>query len=82
MGKTSDPKIKEFSGEEFTKITFHPDFAKFNMEKLDDDTVALLSRRAYDIAGRFTSCKIKLNCDYFLKLSITSIFFFQLQPRE
>ena len=53
MGKTSDPKIKEFSGEEFTKITFHPDFAKFNMEKLDDDTVALLSRRAYDIAGRF-----------------------------
>ena len=32
MSKTTEPKIKEFSGEEFTKITFHPDFAKFNEE--------------------------------------------------
>ena len=61
MSKTSDPKIKEFSGEEFTKITFHPDFAKFNMEKLDDDTVALLSRRAYDVAASTKGVKVFLN---------------------
>jgi DNA topoisomerase-2 len=43
--QTSEPKVKEFSGEEFTRITFSPDLAKFNMERLDDDHVALLSRR-------------------------------------
>merc|ERR1719270_911860 len=61
MSKTSDPKIKEFSGEEFTKITFHPDLAKFNMEKLDDDIVALLSRRAYDVAASTHGVKVFLN---------------------
>ena len=44
MSKAGEPKIKEFSGEEFTKITFYPDLSKFNMEKLDEDTIALLSR--------------------------------------
>jgi DNA topoisomerase-2 len=43
--QTTEPKIKEFSGEEFTRITFCPDLAKFNMEKLDDDHLALMSRR-------------------------------------
>ncbi|KAG7364360.1 DNA topoisomerase [Nitzschia inconspicua] len=36
---------------DWTKITFSPDLARFNMKNLDDDTVGLLSRRAYDIAG-------------------------------
>jgi DNA topoisomerase II len=33
------------------KVTFYPDLHRFGMEQLDDATVALLSKRAYDIAG-------------------------------
>jgi len=61
MSKTSEPKIKEFSGEEFTRVTFNPDLEKFGMEKLDDDTFALLSRRAYDIAASTKGVKVFLN---------------------
>ncbi|XP_050315509.1 DNA topoisomerase 2-like, partial [Anthonomus grandis grandis] len=39
MSKASQPIVKEFFGEDFTKITFQPDLAKFKMEKLDDDIV-------------------------------------------
>ena len=35
--------IDPFTGFDFTEVTFTPDLDKFNMEKLDDDTVALLS---------------------------------------
>jgi len=61
MSKTSEPKIKDFSGEEFTKITFNPDLEKFGMEKIDNDTLALLSRRAYDIAASTKGVKVFLN---------------------
>ena len=61
MSKTSEPKIKDFGGEEFTKITFNPDLEKFGMEKIDDDTFALLSRRAYDIASSTKGVKVFLN---------------------
>ena len=36
---------------EFTCVTFTPDLARFKMERLDDATVGLLSKRAYDVAG-------------------------------
>ncbi|XP_049267876.1 DNA topoisomerase 2-beta [Rhipicephalus sanguineus] len=62
MRKTAEPKIKtDAKGEDFTKITFYPDLAKFMMEKLDADTVALLSRRAYDVAGCTQGVKVFLN---------------------
>ncbi|XP_077509861.1 DNA topoisomerase 2-alpha-like [Amblyomma americanum] len=62
MRKTTEPKIRaETKGEDFTKITFYPDLAKFRMEKLDGDTVALLSRRAYDVAGCTHGVKVYLN---------------------
>ena len=56
MAKANDPIIKKCTEAEkkkgdYTKITFKPDLEKFNMTHLDDDTVGLLSRRAYDIAG-------------------------------
>jgi DNA topoisomerase II len=36
----------------FTSISFVPDLAKFGLSRLDeDDTVALMRRRAYDVAG-------------------------------
>ena len=61
MSKTNEPKIKHFDGEDFTKITFCPDLTKFKMETLDADTVALLSRRAYDIAASSRGVKVFLN---------------------
>lgn len=61
MTKTSDPKIKFFDGEDFTCVTFQPDLAKFKMDKLDKDIVALLTRRAYDVAGSCKGVKVSLN---------------------
>ncbi|CAL8397576.1 unnamed protein product [Gadus morhua 'NCC'] len=61
MTKTAEPKIKHFDSEDFTNVTFQPDLSKFNMEKLDKDIVALLTRRAYDIAGSCRGVKVVLN---------------------
>ncbi|XP_026989581.2 DNA topoisomerase 2-beta isoform X1 [Tachysurus fulvidraco] len=61
MTKTSDAKIKSFDGDDFTSVTFQPDLAKFKMDKLDKDIVALLTRRAYDIAGSCKGVKVILN---------------------
>ena len=44
MSKAGEPKVKEFDGGDFTRVTFQPDLLKFNMETLDDNTIALLSR--------------------------------------
>ncbi|XP_074542772.1 DNA topoisomerase 2-beta isoform X2 [Halichoeres trimaculatus] len=61
MSKTADPKIKFFDGDDFTSVTFQPDLSKFKMEKLDKDIVALLTRRAYDVAGSCKGVKVSLN---------------------
>lgn len=61
MGRAGEYKIKPFSGEDYTCITFQPDLAKFKMHALDNDTVALLTRRAYDIAGSTKGVKVFLN---------------------
>lgn len=61
MSKASEPKVKEFFGEDFTKVTFSPDLTKFKMDKLDDDIVSLMSRRAYDVAASTRGVKVFLN---------------------
>lgn len=61
MTKTTEPKISEFHGEDYTKISFSPDLTKFKMEKLDDDMVALMSRRAFDIAASTRGVSVFLN---------------------
>lgn len=61
MSKASEPKIADHRGEDYTKITFCPDLTKFKMEKLDDDIVALMSRRAYDIAASTRGVSVFLN---------------------
>ena len=61
MGRTSESQINGFEGEEFTCITFKPDLAKFKMSTLDKDTVALMTRRAYDIAGASKGIRVILN---------------------
>ncbi|KAL7490115.1 hypothetical protein ACHAW6_015834, partial [Cyclotella cf. meneghiniana] len=56
MHTAEEPKIKDCSASEakkadYVKITFMPDLERFNMTHLDEDTISLLSKRAYDIAG-------------------------------
>lgn len=61
MSKTSDPKISDHFGEDYTKITFSPDLAKFKMTHLDKDIVDLMSRRAYDVAASTRGVKVCVN---------------------
>ncbi|XP_013109080.1 DNA topoisomerase 2 [Stomoxys calcitrans] len=61
MTKTTDPKIKDFSGTDYTKITFSPDLTKFKMDRLDEDIVALMSRRAFDVAASTKGIAVYLN---------------------
>ncbi|KAM9336755.1 DNA topoisomerase 2-alpha [Symphorus nematophorus] len=61
MGRAGDANIKSFDGEDFTCITFRPDLAKFKMNILDKDTVALMTRRAYDIAGASKGVRVFFN---------------------
>ncbi|KAM3592397.1 uncharacterized protein V6R79_018008 [Siganus canaliculatus] len=61
MGRAGEAGIKSFDGEEFTCITFRPDLAKFKMSILDKDTVALMTRRAYDIAGASKGVRVFFN---------------------
>ena len=69
MGHASEPIIKNLTASEkkkgdYTQITFSPELSRFKMTSLDKDTVGLLSKRAYDIAGSMANSKGK-------KLSVT-----------
>ena len=61
MTKAGEPKIIPSKGADYTAITFHPDLSKFKMEKLDADTIALFTRRAYDITASSKGVKVFLN---------------------
>lgn len=61
MGKTKEPTITDAKESDFTSVTFYPDLEKFKMEKLDDDVVALFTRRAYDVAASCKGVKVFLN---------------------
>lgn len=61
MGKTSEPKISDSGKDDFTKITFWPDLKKFKMDKLEDDIVALIRRRAFDVAASTRGVSVFLN---------------------
>lgn len=52
MSKVTSPKITANpKGEEYTRISFRPDLQRFHMDSIDDDTLSLLQRRVYDMAG-------------------------------
>ena len=74
MMKVEDPVVKDIKGEDFTKITFEPDLEKFNMTGLDKDTVALLNRRAFDIAACCKGVKVFLNGELFVSLGASRFY--------
>ncbi|XP_057989505.1 DNA topoisomerase 2 [Hevea brasiliensis] len=63
MGKKSEPCIKKCKeGENWTKVSFKPDLAKFNMTTLEEDVVALMKKRVVDLAGCLgNTVKVELN---------------------
>lgn len=63
MSKKSVPNITKCKdGENWTKVTFKPDLAKFNMTMLEDDVVVLMKRRVVDLAGTLgKTVKVELN---------------------
>jgi DNA topoisomerase II len=62
MSKMGKATITDQKGEDYTKVTFYPDFARFNMpDGMDDDFEALAKRRVYDMAGTCKGVKVKLN---------------------
>ena len=62
MTKHKDAEIEKYEGEDFTRITFEPDFKKFKMNELDNDIISLLKKRVYDVAGTSPSrIKVYLN---------------------
>lgn len=56
-GKPSITKGKQ----DFTRITFKPDFARFRMNGIDDDIEALMMKRVYDMAGTVKNVNVWLN---------------------
>ena len=63
MSVRGEPVIKDNpDGKDFTCISFKPDLTKFGMEKLNDDIVSLMAKRAYDLAGCTPAAmKVRLN---------------------
>ena len=62
MSKVGKAKItKNPKGEEYTRVTFRPDLKRFGMDRIDEDTVSLLKKRVYDMAGTVKDIKVYLN---------------------
>mmetsp|Transcript_89770 Transcript_89770/g.187564 ORF Transcript_89770/g.187564 Transcript_89770/m.187564 type:complete len:1239 (+) Transcript_89770:165-3881(+) len=61
MGRKGKPEIKKGSGD-YTCVEFWPDLSKFGMKDLEEDTVALMKKRVYDVAGTSGDrCSVFLN---------------------
>ena len=61
MSKMGKASISPQKGDDYTKITFTPDYGKFKMQGIDDDFEALVKRRVYDLAGTSKGVKVWLN---------------------
>ena len=75
MKTISKPKITDYSGEPYTKVTWTTDFERFGIQKYSVDMINLMIRRVYDIAGITDNCvsvylnKKKLKIKSFLDYS-------------
>jgi DNA gyrase/topoisomerase IV subunit B len=62
MTHRTKPKITSNSGKSYTKITFLPDYTRFDMKGLEDDTVLLIRKRVLDcIACTNSGVQVYLN---------------------
>ncbi|EFX61225.1 hypothetical protein DAPPUDRAFT_274376 [Daphnia pulex] len=61
MTLAETPVVEPYSGPNYTKNTFSPDLDKFRMDSLNKDTIALLSRRAFEVATSTPGVNVYLN---------------------
>ncbi|KYQ90029.1 DNA topoisomerase II [Tieghemostelium lacteum] len=62
MKQKEDPVITSYSkSTNYTTITFFPELKRFGMTHFDDDLMALLEKRVYDIAGTNAGLKVSYN---------------------
>ena len=62
MSVKSKPKITSNSSKSYTKVTFIPDYERFGMKGLEEDTCYLINKRVYDcIANTGSHVVIYLN---------------------
>ena len=60
LSKKTKPEITA-TGSHYTIITYHPDFERFGMTGIDDDTFKLIESRVYEVAGTNPNLKICFN---------------------
>jgi len=51
MKVINSPKIIDYDGKSYTKVTWTSDFNRFGIDNYSDDMINLMIRRVYDIAG-------------------------------
>ncbi|AGE55728.1 DNA topoisomerase II [Acanthocystis turfacea Chlorella virus MN0810.1] len=61
MTNASKPKVTKSSKAGSITTTFYPDFERFGMSSIDEDTRSVLVRRVYDMAAVLTKVKIFLD---------------------
>lgn len=53
------PEITKYTKKPFTRVTFHPDLARFKLTKITDDMFNLMKRRVFDAAA-LTDKRVKI----------------------
>lgn len=61
MTERTKPRIRKALKNDYTCITFQPDFQRFGVKGLDADTLALFKKRVYDLAGCNSRLRIYFN---------------------
>lgn len=63
MRERGEPEITKLGPNEqdFTRVSFSPDLAKFDMEKLTTGMVRVLKKRVFDVAGCLSDVDVTLN---------------------
>ena len=61
MEHKDNPEISNYTGEEFTSVSFIPDYEYFGVPGLDDSHFELFCRRVYDIAACCEGLHVTLN---------------------
>lgn len=84
MSEKGEPIITKCKkSDNWTRITFKPDFEKFGMTELEDDSIALMSKRVYDSAGIIgKNTKIFLNGEQIKVKSFSEYVDMYLQDTE
>lgn len=59
MSEKDGPHIEDYSGKDYTCITYIPDLSKFKQRRMKTDFIDLMKKRVYDLAGVISE-KVKL----------------------